>query len=241
MSTFSLVDATTWVHGYDLTTDLNEISLTAEVEDQETTTFGSGGYRTRIGGLKSVSADLSGFWQAGDGELDPEAFAALALANRVVTVAPDDAEGVTAFMFRAGQFSYEMFGAVGEVTPFSVSMMGTDGQGLIRGQVAKAKANVSTTGATGSVVNLGAVAGGQYLYATFHVFSAGTTITVDVESDDASNFPSATSRITMGPITTAGGTWATRLAGPITDTYYRFNITAVTGTFSVAGAIGIGS
>lgn len=241
MATFALTDATTWFHGFDMTTDLNEISISAEVEDQETTTFGSGGYRSRIGGLKSVSADLSGLWQSDTTAIDPTVFTNLATADRVVTMANDDAEASTAYMFRAGLFSYDLFGSIGEVTPFSLSAMGTDGQGLIRGQVAKAKGNVSSTGAIGSVVNLGAVSASQYLYAAFHVFSAGTTITVDIESDDAANFPSATSRITLGPLTTTGGTWATRLAGAITDTHYRFNITAITGTFSVAGAIGIGS
>lgn len=243
MSTLALVDATTWIHGYDMTTDLNSVSLAAEVEDQENTTFGSGGFRSRVGGLRSVSADLSGYWQSALGPaIDSEAWSNLAQRDRVVTMAHDDAEGVPAYFFQAGEFSYEAFGAIGDVTPFSVNMLGTNGYGLIRGQVAKAKATVNATGATGSVVNLGQVGADQFLYATLHVFGTpGTTITVQVQSDDAVGFPSSTNRITLGPITTAGGTWATRLAGPITDTHYRFNISAITGSFSIAGAIGIGS
>lgn len=243
MSSFSLLDVTTWVHGYDMTTDLNQVSLSAEVEDLENTTFGSGGFRSRTGGLKSVSAELSGYWQSDDAgdAIDPELWANLAQADRVVTIAPDDAEEVPAFMFKAGEFSFEAFGAVGEVTPFSASMLGTSGEGLIRGQVAKAKASVNATGATGSAVNLGAVGADQFLYATLHVFSPGTTITVQVEGSATAGFTSPTTHITIGPITTAGGVWASRLAGPVTDTYYRFNISAITGTFQIAGAIGIGS
>ncbi len=227
-----------------MTTDSNQISLSAEVEDLENTTFGSGGFRSRTGGLRSVSADLSGYWQSGDAgtALDPEVWANLALADRVVTMAPDDAEGVPAYMFKAGEFSFDAFGSVGEVTPFNASLLGTSGDGLVRGQVAKAKATVSATGATGSIVNLGSVASGRYLYATLHVFGTpGTTITATVQSAAAVGFASPSTRLTLGPITTAGGTWATRLAGPVTDGFYRFNITAITGTFLIAGAIGIGS
>jgi hypothetical protein len=71
------------------------------------------------------------------------------------------------------------------------------------------------------------------------VFSAGTTITVQVQSDDNAGMSSPTTVATIGPITVVGGTWMTPIAGPITDTYYRMNVSAITGTFSVAGAIGI--
>lgn len=243
MSTLSLVDATTWVHGYDMTTDLNQIALNMSIEDQENTTFGSGGFRSRVGGLKSVEADLSGYWQsATSGAIDPEAFPDLGVADRVVTMSPDNAEGSTAYFFQAGKFSYEMFGSIGEVTPFSLSMLGTNGVGLIRGQVAKAKASVSATGVTGSVVNLGTVAADRYLYAALHVMGTpGTTLTAVVESDDSAGFASAVTRISFGPITTAGGYWGVRLAGALADTHYRFRISAITGAFTIAGAIGIGS
>jgi hypothetical protein len=240
MSTFALTDAVIWAGGYDLSGDSNSVTISSEVEDLEVTTFGSS-FRSRIGGLKSVSMDVSGFWQAGTGTVDPELFSALGVRNRVVTVAPEDAEGATAYMFRAGIFSYDMFGAVGEATPFSISAQGTDGQGLIRGKIAKGKATVSSTGPTGTPVNLGVVGAGQFLYATFHVFSAGTTITVDVESDVDGSFGSPTTVVTLGPVTSAGGTWAARVPGPITDTHFRFNVNAVTGSFVIAGAIGIGS
>jgi hypothetical protein len=91
----------------------------------------------------------------------------------------------------------------------------------------------------GTGYQLGAVAATQYLYGALHIFTAGTTITVVLESDDNAGFSSATTRATLGPLTTTGGTWATRVAGAITDDYYRFRVTAITGTFSVAGSAGI--
>jgi hypothetical protein len=242
VASLSLTDATTWIGGYDFTTNLNEISLNTSVDDLDATTFGGGGYRARKGGLRTVESSLAGFWESATLDApDPQIFTNIGTADRVVTMAYDDAETSTAYMFQAGKFSYDMFGEVGALTPFNVSMMGTNPVGLVRGQVTKAKANVSATGATGTGVNLGNVSASQYLYATLHVFSAGTTITVTVQSDDNAGFTTPTTRITFGPITTVGGTWGVRLAGALAETHYRFNVTAITGTFSVAGAIGIGS
>lgn len=241
MSTIVLTDATTWVAGYDMTTDLNQISLHAEVEDKDNTTFGSGGWRTRQGGLRDVTADLSGLWQAGAGTIDPEAFTNLGTADRVMTMSPDGAAGSVAYFFQGGTFSYDLLGQVGDLAPFSLATKATNAVGLIRGQVAAAKGVVSGTGVVGSVVNLGAVGSTQYLYSVVHVFTAGTTVTLKIQSDNASNFPSAADVVTLAAITTTGGTWVTRTAGPLTDTHFRFNATACTGSFTLAAAIGVGS
>lgn len=239
MTSLALVDATTWVGGHDFTTDLNQISLNVEVEDLDATTFGSGGYRTRKGGLKDVEAELNGFW---DSAPDSQAFNGLTGViniNRVATMSPTGAETATAYLFQAQKFSYEAFGAVGKMTPFTLGMMGRDGQGVVRGQIAKAKGNVSAAGPLGSAVNLGAVSSTQFVYATVHVFSAGTTITLQLQTDDAQGFGTPTTIATIGPLTTTGGTWMARVAGPITDTWFRFNVSTVTGTFTVAGAIAV--
>lgn len=236
MSTFVLTDATTWVHGYDFTGDSNQLAVTTEVDAQDSTTFGSGGWRQRKGGLKDVELEMEGFW---DSAPDAQAFPDLGVIDRVHTLSPTGAESAVAYMFQAGKFEYEQLGSVGEMAPFTLNSMGSNGVGAVRGQVTKTKANVSTTGATGTALNLGAVAADEFLYATFHVFSAGTTITAVIESDDANTFLSPTTRISFTTITTTGGTWGVRVAGSITDTWYRLNVTAVTGTFSIASAVGI--
>lgn len=241
MSSFALLDVTSYIAAHDFTTDSNEISLSVEVDDQETTTFGGGGWRSRLGGLRSVEAELSGLWQAGDAQVDAEVFPSLGTVNEVVTISPTGVEAATAYLLQAGKFSYELLGDVGEVAPFTLSMMGTEGTaGLVRGQLAKAKGNVSATGALGSVLNLGAPTSTQYVYAALHVFSAGTTITVQVQSDDGAGMGTPTTRGTIGPITTTGGTWMTRVAGPfVGETHWRLNVSAITGTFQVAGAIAV--
>jgi hypothetical protein len=157
-----------------------------------------------------------------------------------VTVCPQGAETNVAYMFQADDLAYEAFGTIGETVPFSLNLMGSNNVGAVRGQMAKAKANVSGTGQLGSILNLGAPTATQFVYVTVHIFTAGTTITIQLQSDDNAPFASATTRATIGPLTTTGGTWMTPLAGPFAgETFWRLNVSAITGTFNIAAAIAI--
>ncbi len=241
MAAHVLTNSALFVAGYDFTADTNEVTWSMEVDVQECTTFASAGSREYKPGLKSAAMAAKGFYQAGTGMVDPEVFPNLGTVDRVATWCQIGTAGTPAYFGKFGSFAYSIGGALGEMMPFTLDSKGTNGHGIVRGLLAKAKGNVSATGATGSALELGAVGATEYLYAAFHVFTAATTITVVVESDDNADFSSATTRGTIGPLSAAGGTWMTRVAGSITDTFYRLNVTAVTGTFSVAGAIGIGS
>lgn len=248
MGTYAATNVTTWFSGYDMTSDANSTALTMEYDALDATTFQPGTNttpaRVRAAGLESFQLDEAGFWQAGTGQIDPTAFTALGGTSQVISVSPTGLESSVAYMMRARQFSYETFGNIGELAPFRLSAQSARGTGLasvgaIRGRVLKTKGNVSGTGGLGSVVQIGAVAADQYLYAAVHVFTAGTTITMNLASDDNVGFLSGTTRGTIGPITTTGGTWMTRVAGPITDDYWLLNVTACTGTFTLACTAGI--
>lgn len=248
MGSYAANNVTTWFSGFDMTGQLNSTGLAMSYDALDATTYQpatvTNPSRVRVAGLEDVQLDESGFWEAGAGLIDPTAFTALGGASQVVSTSSDGAESSVAYLFRARQFNYEIFGQVGELIPFRLTAQSARGTGLasvaaIRGRVLKTKADVSATGATGTAFQLGAVSAGQYLYSTFHVFSAGTTITAVLESDSDNTFASATTQATFGPITTLGGTWGTRVAGAITDTWYRLRVTAITGTFSIACAAGI--
>jgi hypothetical protein len=241
MAVEALLNAFTYVEGHDFTGDTNsgELQMSAAVLDA--TTFRSNNWMENTYGLRTVQFSSSGFWQSAlNDAVDPEAFGDLAVP-RPHTWGPKEVEGQVAWMFNAGKSSYSLGGAVGVVAPFSLSSLATDKFGAIRGQLAKAKGAMTTTGLLGSVVNLGAVAANQYLYATFHVFTAGTTATIQVQSDDNAGMTTPTTVATIGPLTARGGTFMTRVPGPLADSFFRFNVSAITGAFVAAGAIGIGS
>jgi len=243
MGTFAANNIVTWFGGYDMTGDLNQVTMPIEFEALDSTTFGpTRTARSRQAGLEDVSSQVAGFAQFGTGLVDEAAFNAVGKTVRIITHSHDGLEGSPAYFYQAREFSYQVFGDVGQLTPFSVTAQASKGNGspgAIRGVVLKTKAAVSATGATGTSNQLGAVPSGQFLYAALHVFSAGTTITAVVESAPDNTFAAATTRATFGSITTTGGTWATRVAGPITDAWYRLRITAITGTFTIACLAGI--
>jgi len=253
MGVQAFTDAFAYVHGYDFTCDTNDIKLDAQVEAKDATTFCANGWRQVAAGLKSVQFDMSGFWQsAAVDAVDPQAFPDLGVIDRVYTVGPSDAAPADplsilnppfAYMFKAGKFSYEAFGEIGELTPFKLGSSGTAGPGVKRGWIIAPKGNVSATGKIGVTLDtLGfGVAAGAFLWASFHVFTAGTTITVQVQSDDNVGFTTPTTLATLGPLTAAGGTWMTPVPGLLADRYFRFNCSAITGTFSVAAAFAIGA
>lgn len=245
MGTQALVNAACYLAGHDFTADSNELMLTAEGEMKEKTNFRNvitnGPWKEYLLGLKTATLNMRGYWQSASSDaVDPEIFTNLGTADRVLTVAAQETEGFPAAMLRSMPANYQMFaGGIGEVAAFSLTGATSTGP-LVRGTLLKKYGSVSATGATGTGVQLGAVGASQFLYATFHVLGTpGTTITAVVESDDNSGFTSATTRITFGPLTTAGGTWATPVAGSITDTWWRVRITAITGTFTIACAVGI--
>lgn len=241
MAKFALLNAFCFAGGYDFTGDTNQIQLTVEAETLDVTTFGSGGWTENVGGLKTSSLELAGYWDAGTGTVDPEAFAALTAGDVVHTVGAAATETQPVYGFLASRYGYTLGGEIGQAAPFSLTSQGASAYGMVRGQLAKAKGSVAATGVLGSVLNLGAPTATQRVYAGLHAFGTpGTSLTVQVQSDDSAGMASPTTRGTLGPVTTAGGSWLAPVAGPFTgETHWRFNVSAITGTWTVAGFIAV--
>lgn len=243
MAAHAALDVTTWLSGYDLTGDTNSTQLDIAYDALDDTRYGNRA-RSRVAGLESVSTKASGYTQYGAGAVDAETFTGLGSTLQTLSQSPDGLESSPVYFWQAKKISLQVLGEVGALNPFQLAAQsarggGTLSAGAVRGRILKTKAAVSATGATGTAYQLGAASASQYLYGAFHVFSAGTTVTAVLESAPDNTFGAATTRITFGPVTAAGGTWGTRVAGAITDTWYRLRVTAITGTFSLAAVAGI--
>jgi hypothetical protein len=247
VSTLPLLRAFLYGDEWDATADSNQIAVKASQPPLDGTTFRlaitNGGWEeVGASGRKTLDLSFDGFWSAATTTAqDVQSFNQLAGAERVWTVGDDETETAPCFLFKGKQVSYQAFGTQNTSAPFSVAVKSSDGLGgMARGQLAAKLQSKAATGQLGSICNLGAASSTQYVYVSLHVFpTAGTTITVQVQSAAAVGFASPTTRATLGPITAVGGTWMTRLAGPFTDAYWRLNVSAITGTFSVAGAIAV--
>lgn len=243
MGTYAALSHTTWVDGYDMTGDLNETKLQIQYDPQVKTVFGNTA-QNRAAGLETVDATVNGFADFATGAVDPTIMANLKNL-KTVTQTVSGTAGDRAYIWQAKDLSYQLFDQVGAMAPFSLSLMSARGasQGLsvgaVRGNLLKAKGTISATGATGSTIQVGAVGATQFLYCAVHVFSIGTSFTLQIQSDDSSGMSSPTTRMTTPSITAVGGTWVTRVAGAITDDWWRVNVSAVSGTSTIAVAIGI--
>jgi len=156
---------------------------------------------------------------------------------------PAAADGVAvvgdlAYMFRGGGFQYEQRARIGEMKS-AVVRLASQGEPLVRGQVAELGASRAAPGVAAGV-DLGAVATGRKLYVGLHVLAFdGTTLSAKVESDADDGFGTAVDRITFDAVTGVGWQFKS-VAGPITDTHYRINFTAFTGTsFAAVAVLGI--
>lgn len=240
MAKFAMLNATIWGGGYDFTGDTNSVQASMEADNVDVTTFGSGGWQDNIAGLKNYKLNASGLWQSGvtGTAVDPVAFANLGTSLMFMVSAMNTATQPM-YAFNSLQTTYELGDDVGKAAPFSIDAEAATPYPLVRGQIAAARQTVAATGQLGSILTLTATSSTQSVYAGFHVFTAPTTITVQVQSAAAIGFASPTTRATLGPITVTGGTWMTPIAGPITDQFWRLNVSVLTGTGSVGGWIGV--
>lgn len=227
-----LTNPRVFVGGYDLTTDTSSLTLGATAEEKDVTAFGNAGYRTRVAGLREVTADLTGFLDYGTGEPDPLLFNNINVEDEVFTTLPaGNAVGDRGYTTTSIQGTFQTLGDVGEVAGYSASLRGR-GQPLVQGSVLHPYDTARTTTVIGTAVNLGIVTTGKKVYAALHVLEvSGTTPTMQVilQSDDAQAFTTPTARITFATASAIGAQFRS-LDGPITgDNWWRITAT-FTGT-----------
>lgn len=236
MSSLVLTDAKILIAGHDLSGSMNAVALEYAAEMKDDTRFG---HTTRVnkGGIKRVVGSAAGNWDAAaTTSVDPVLFARVGMSDVPVVISPDGGQvGEVAYLFQAIHSEYSLDAQVGELLPFEVSMEGAGGHPLVRGKMFH---NATVSGdVTGTAIQLGALSSTQYLYAALHVMAGDGDFVVKVQSDNASNFPSATDRITFTSVanaTAVASEWK-RVAGAVTDDWWRIVATNPSGrTFAVA-------
>jgi hypothetical protein len=235
MGIFVLTDATVYLDELDASCTTNSVTFGTSVDVKDATVFCSGEWREMLAGLKTVEFTYAGFGDFAATGNDVFDFAHLG-SDVLHTVSPDGADGSVAYTFVAAKSSYRQSAQVGEVFGIEGSAVNRR-YGAIRSRLLLPKQTV-TGDTTGTDLELGDVSATEDLYTAIHCFSAGTTATVIVESDADDTFASATTRSST-VVTAAGGTWVTPVAGAITDEHWRVRVESVTGSFSLAVAVGI--
>lgn len=241
MAEYVVDGAFAYLGALDLSDQMTEWSMTGSGDPLDKTTMrNNGGARRYKMGLITTQATVGGFVDMGTQDsLLMSGFQAR--STKAFMAGNEETEGQPCCIMQIVKPTFQQHsGQVGELPKHSIGVSSTDKYGGVRGAVLVKATSVSTTGAKGTAVQLGAASSTQNLFAGFFLLgTAGTSITAVIESDNASNFPSGTTRVTFGPLTVAGGNWATPVAGAITDDWYRLRVTAITGTWIIAAAAAI--
>jgi hypothetical protein len=249
MSKFVLKGTRIFAGGCDLTGQTNKVELGGEYETKDATTFGSVDaagelWKDVLAGLGSASVSASGFWEAGDAaKVDNDTWTQIGTgAGGPWTICPTTANAADlAYLLAAARTSYSQGGAPGDVAPYASQAVST--WPLARGKVLNAPGTARTATGTGTIVQVGAVPAGKSMYVSLHVVSAtGTTpsITVAVQSAALVGFGSPTTRLTFTAATAPGGQ-ILRVAGPITDAFWRvsYTVSGTTPSFLLLAAAGV--
>jgi hypothetical protein len=240
-----LTDVRIYLESADLTGWSNKLEVSGSVADEDSTTFGSGGWHERVGGERDLDGAVDGFFEAFDTSRPDDAFWANLGSNQVAFTAVPAAgtAGSLAYLTRAQLMDYKPGAAVGKLLGWSASVKGN--WPLVRGTILHPQGTARTATGTGTGFQLGAVSAAQRMYACLHVLSiAGTatpTITVSLQSSVDNTFASPTTRITFAADTTLDGQ-ALSLLGPVTDQWWRaaWTISGTTPSFLFAVSAGVG-
>lgn len=235
MSIVVLENAKVWLGGYDLSGQLNAVSIGLEADKIDATTFGCNGWQSHVAGLKSLNAGVVGFWDVNyDGVL---------LNNLTTSSAPFSTAllGVTAgnqaYCFNARSGTYNPADAsVGELIKFDASISSASDK-MARGLLLAAQA--ITGDGSGTAFQLGAVASTKKLCAALHITAWNATSLVVTLSSSATEGGAYTTQATFATATSVGGKWLTPISGPITDTWWKANwdITGTSATIAVIAGI----
>ena len=219
-----------FVNGLDLTGDTNMAKITAAKEVRDRTVFGHSARVRSMAGLGDTQLAAAGFHNGAaagqDAAFRANLYSDLINATLIIPAASGIAisAGDVAWFFQATQAQYETGEAHGNDLLWNLSLQGgASGYPLCFGRALDAGQAAITADGNGTAVEIGAVAAGQYAYALMHVteVSDGDAIDVTIESAPAGDFVGATTRFTFAQAAAPGSQFLARIAGPITDTWWR--------------------
>lgn len=244
MSVLALTDARIYADGANVSGYANRVELSADSEALDSTTFASAGWREKTGGLAGVQSMVGGFFQAGDATMpDDRFFADLGVANVPYTVTPTAAAvGDVSYFTKLTRLAYKLGGDVSGLSAFESAGVGS-GVPLVRGKIANSTARTAT--ATTTAIQLATPGAAQKVYCALHVLAvSGTTpsMTVTLQGDNGSGFPSPATVATSSALSGVGSTWLAGAAGVTVDDWYRLSL-VISGTspsFLFVASIGIG-
>ncbi len=227
-----LNDCRAYLDEFDLSGQANRLGAGGTTTMQEKTSFASGGWREFEPGLRKGKLELQTYLNE---DLTDDGLwigTELVVSSFVV----DDAEFSVGYCTTGSVAELGQEATVGNLLMQPITI---DGSGVMfRGELLLPKA-AQTSAGNGSSRQLGAVAATETVFANLHVFAVtGGSVTVTVESDTATEFPSTATQLSFAAAS-AVGSESVSAAGAVTDTWWRVAWTQTASSATFAVVVGI--
>jgi hypothetical protein len=243
---FVLLNSQICMRGYDFTGLANQGSVDVKVDIQEYLCFSTlpMTYKKRLPGAEDGELALAGYYDTAT--VETALRQNFNVTDTLVMFGQSMAIGSPWVLMKIVQGAYQRGGGVGSVMPFSITAL-SQGEPIVDTAELFEFGNWTATD-NGVARELGPVGANQYLYVGLQTTGViGTTPTADVEFESSAigDFSDAETRATFIQITDAHDENRAQMiavAGPITDTHFRFRRTiggSGSPTFTVRGAAGI--
>lgn len=216
------------INQFDVSSYLNDGSVSQSIETGETTNYGSGGVKTYVVGLTDSTLSLSGLWDGAASAIDEIVQAQLGTDPEVVTFAP---EGLTAgrrlITCTPIATSYEVSSPVADVVSISFEAQSSDR--LDRGISLSDLTSISATGNGTSQDNTVSTSNGGVgtLHVPVNTRNGATTFLVQHSADNST-------WATLVTFTSVGSTTVTSERVAVTGTVNRY----LRVQYTVAGTTG---
>lgn len=229
----TLLDAQVLAAGVDLTGQANQVAEAWSANMLTKTTYASEGWEESQPGNRSATVSMTTYL---DEALDDDVLVAGA-SGLVVSVTASNDQGAPGYSLTAANLSeLGQDWQVGQLVAQPLTFV-NDGPAFA-GSLLLPKA-ARTSGASGTVEQLGAVSASQRVRASLHVTSiTGGNVAVKVQSAALVGFGSPTDRITFATLTDVGAL-SSSAAGAITDEHWRVTYTMTASSVTFAVIVGI--
>lgn len=237
---FLLSDALIVIGPYNISGDANEVKVEQKNDMLESTVFGHTEHRFVASTLRELSAEGKGFVQFDDVSVpkavDYNLFNELNATEKALTIGQTKSDGAYCFLGKGLVADYSPHLKVDALGEFTFKLQGNRNT---RGRVALPLVSRTATSGNGTIYQMGALSATQKMVITVHVVAfTGTTLTLNVNSNDTNNTTTPTLRQAFSGITGVTSNFA-EVSGAITDTFWYVDWTFTGTSFTALVSFGV--
>jgi hypothetical protein len=228
------------IDGVDVSCKTNSMSLTVDCDMLDKTVFCSSGGREYIPGLINWTLDYSGFYSAGDNDVDDTTFERIGVDSlSSFLIGPTNAvtTGDLAYFGTANKATYTPLGSVGDIAPFAVTLQG---EGRPCNGTIIFYQTVEDTSGYGEVHELNGLETGQQLQTILQLtnFSGAGNVIIALNASCTSGFGDGVTEVAFTTLTDEGASYISSALSSTDKKYYRVDY-ASSGPSSVDATIAV--